>query len=100
MELSKMCDTCQQMSAVQTERTPAADDTRCMHKRPSKWRQMCQQKAYRPFMLTMLAFATCQLNGMVPIRPNLVQVFRTYGLPLNENWATVSKPGLLDQLVG
>lgn len=110
MVQSKMCDACVvTATAAEPEETaetlPAAyasaAPASCNHQQRStpKWRQLLERKALLPFLLTMLAFMTCQLNGMVAIRPNLVQIFRTYGVPIDANWASVSVCGLCGQFI-
>lgn len=98
MVQSKMCDACVVAATAEPEETAtlpeasASAPASCNHQQrsASKWRQLLERKALLPFLLTMLAFMTCQLNGMVAIRPNLVQIFRTYGVPIDANWASVS----------
>lgn len=78
---SKKCDTCQINHQI-----------RCEHyvSRWKIWKDLPLPSTFRPFALTMLAFTTCQFNGLVAMRPYLVQIFQTFGFPLDPNWASVS----------
>lgn len=64
---------------------------RCEHSvlRWKLWKTMLLPSTLRPFILTMLTFITIQFNGLVAVRPYLVQIFQTYGFPLDPNWASV-----------
>lgn len=76
----KRCDSCQNTDSIM-----------CQHSvsRLKLWQDMLLPSTYRPFLLTMLVFMTCQFNGLVSIRPYLVQIFQTFGFPLDPNWASV-----------
>lgn len=88
---------------IQIERYMAKSQRKCEHcqtdhqnrcdhsvSRRKLWKDMLLPSTLRPFVLTLFAFITCQFNGLVAVRPYLVQIFQTFGFPLDPNWASVS----------
>lgn len=51
----------------------------------------------RPFSVVMLGFIVVQSNGIVAVKPFLVQVFKLFGVPMDPNWASVVV-GMMDVL--
>lgn len=78
--MSNACDACRK-----EERT-------CTHS-PAGWRntvhQLFRRGTMRPFGLMMVAFLLTQFSGLSAIRPYMVQLFQTFAVPLDANWATV-----------
>lgn len=63
----------------------------CTH-RPSgkeKIKELLRKRTLKPFFLVLAFFGFCQLSGMHGMRPYLVQIFETFDLPIDSNWATV-----------
>lgn len=80
------CDECR----LKARSVPTTE--KCTH--PSTYVQKIQDlfrpKTLRPFGLLMLMFFVVQISGNSAIRPFLVQIFQTFRLPIDANWASVS----------
>lgn len=78
--MSHACDACRKADLV------------CTHP-PAGWRATCHQLfrrgTVRPFVLIMVAFLLTQFSGLSAVRPFMVQIFQTFAVPLDANWATV-----------
>lgn len=63
----------------------------CTHKESfrEKLKEMLRKRTLKPFFLVLAFFTFCQLSGMHGMRPYLVQIFETFDLPIDSNWATV-----------
>lgn len=53
--------------------------------------ELLRGNVLRPFGLVLLGFIVVQSNGLVAVKPFLVQVFTLFGVPMDPNWASVSK---------
>lgn len=65
---------------------------KCVHSKPDlkeKMKELVRKRTMRPFAVVLLAFAIAQFSGMTSIRPYMVQLFKTFSLPIDSNWATV-----------
>lgn len=86
IEHADACDDCRIKAIVVG---PNAE--KCTH--PStyaqKIRDLFRPKTLRPFGLLMLMFFVVQISGNSAIRPFLVQIFQTFRLPIDANWASV-----------
>lgn len=69
----------------------------CSHKEPFvvKAKELMRKRTLKPFCLVLALFAFCQFGGLHGMRPYLIQVFETFDLPIDSNWATVSNHNLL-----
>lgn len=74
-------------------------DRTCEHSKRymDKAKDLLCTKAFRPLVLITFLFFVVQLNASAAIRPFLIQVFQTFGVPMDGNWATVVI-GLMDLL--
>jgi hypothetical protein len=77
---SNRCQTCQK------------SDVKCPHKAASSielFRELFRKRTMKPFMLVITMFLICQFSGLTAMRPYLVQIFRTFAVPIDASWATV-----------
>lgn len=44
----------------------------------------------KPFLLVIFVSLIVQFNGMIPIKPYMIQVFKAFRIPMDPNWASVS----------
>lgn len=82
IELANACDACQ--AATTTEK--------CTHKSSyaEKVHDLLRMKTLRPFALLLFCFVVIHSSGNMAIRPFLVQLFKTFGIPLDANVGLVS----------
>lgn len=68
------------------------NDVKCTHKAPSSgelFKELFRKRTLKPFMLVITMFVICQFSGLSAMRPYLVQIFRTFSVPIDASWATV-----------
>lgn len=83
------CDECRQQAATPTPTAPVVE---CTHTSSyaTKLRDLVRTKTLRPFGLLVFSFFVVHSSGNMAIRPFLVQIFATFGIPLDANWGLVS----------
>jgi hypothetical protein len=52
-------------------------------------KELMRQRTLKPFMIVLVMFAFCQFSGLSGMRPYLVQIFDSFGVPVDSNWCTV-----------
>lgn len=52
-------------------------------------KELIRKRTLKPFILVMICFAISQFTGATPMRPYMIQIFQTYRVPIDPNWATV-----------
>lgn len=64
---------------------------RCTHicSYAEKARDLVRRKTLSPLLLVGIAFCVVHANANSAVRPFLVQVFQTFGVPMDPNWASV-----------
>lgn len=65
---------------------------KCSHAKGNlrdRMKELVRKRTMRPFAVIIFCFAISQFCGMTSIRPYMVQIFETFQLPINSNWATV-----------
>lgn len=74
-------------------------DRSCEHSKRymDKAKDLVRTKTIRPLILVTFIFFVVHINVNSAVRPFLVQVFQTFGVPMDPNWATVVI-GLMDFL--
>jgi MFS family permease len=68
-------------------------DIACMHPPESPlmlFKELIRKRTLKPFLLVIIFFAIGQFSGLPAMRPYLVQIFQTFGFPVDPSWATVS----------
>ena len=80
--------------AVTCKDCQSSQQLKCEHVTNSsvieKLKMLCSLGARRPFFMLMFVFFVVCSNGMSAIRPFMVQIFRTFGVPIDPNWVSVS----------
>lgn len=64
----------------------------CSHPPPTivdLLKELIRKRTLKPFVLVMICFAISQFTGATPMRPYMIQLFQTYRVPIDPNWATV-----------
>lgn len=67
---------------------------KCTHAKGNlrdKIKELIRKRTMRPFAVVIFCFAITQFCGVTSMRPYMVQIFETYQLPIDSNWATVSQ---------
>lgn len=67
-------------------------DTKCSHPPATAKeliRELYRKRTLKPFVLVIIMFVFSQFSGLQAMRPYLVQIFQTYAVPIDANWATV-----------
>lgn len=54
-----------------------------------KMQELTRKRTLKPFFLVMSLFMLSQLSGILAMRPYTVQILKSYGVPIDANWATV-----------
>lgn len=79
-EISNKCTNCEKANI------------HCSHPPPSimhKLKELKRKRTLKAFMLVMSLFALGQFNGVLAMRPYLVQLFKAYRVPIDPSWGTV-----------
>lgn len=85
-EMKTYCESSNSCVACQRE------SVKCSHPPPEFREQikaLTKNRVLKPFTLVMFCFAISQLSGSNSIRAYMVQIFKTYEIPIDANWATV-----------
>jgi MFS family permease len=66
-------------------------DIKCTHKGNSTKdivKELLRKRTLKPFFLVMIMFFFQQFSGLTAMRAYLVQIFQTFSVPIDANWAT------------
>lgn len=86
--MANACDACRRTSV---------EGVSCTHTSSysEKVRDLFRSKTLRPYALLVFSFFVVHCSGNMAIRPFLVQIFATFGIPLDANWGLVSAFGCI-----
>lgn len=79
-----------EMSNACTKCTKA--NVKCTHPSPTttqKLQELLRKRNLKPFVLLSIAFMISQFSGVFAMRPYIVQILKSYGIPISPNRATV-----------
>lgn len=79
IDVANRCDECLRLGQSCTHISSYAE----------KAKDLVRSKTLRPLVLVALVFFVVHANGNSAVRPFLVQVFQTFGVPMDPNWASV-----------
>lgn len=78
-EASNACIECEKLNAKCTHPPPSIKD---------KASDLIRKRTLKPFFIITFMFFVLQFSGMFAMRPYIIQILNTYGVPFNANQTT------------